>query len=101
MRAVGRTSDGGRLVMLLTNRWLINSVSGHGAGPARHIYTCCLPVCCCACAGEEPGEIDLFVRELVSPNMTRRTLPYLLFLQGAGKGLGPAARRRSRWGCHR
>lgn len=33
-------------------------------------------------SGETAGEIDLFVRELVSPNNARRQQPYLLYLQG-------------------
>lgn len=32
--------------------------------------------------GRLPGEMDLFVRELVSPSNVRRHLPYLLYLQG-------------------
>ncbi|KAJ9527044.1 hypothetical protein QJQ45_025249 [Haematococcus lacustris] len=34
-------------------------------------------------SGEHPGEVEVFVRELVSPShATRKDLPYLLFLQG-------------------
>lgn len=34
-------------------------------------------------SGKVSGEIDLFVRELASPNASRRSQSYLLYLQGA------------------
>jgi hypothetical protein len=33
-------------------------------------------------SGEQPGEITLFVREVVAPVNARRQQPYLLYLQG-------------------
>lgn len=41
-------------------------------------------------SGEVEGELDLFVREVVTPNnVNRRDLPYLLYLQGERRGLAP------------
>lgn len=34
--------------------------------------------------GEMQGEIDLFVREVVSPTQAKRGVPFLLFIQGGG-----------------
>jgi hypothetical protein len=42
--------------------------------------------------GALPGTIKLFVRELVTPSNVRRSLPAILYLQGAPRGGGGRAR---------
>ncbi|KAL6758379.1 Alpha/Beta hydrolase protein [Haematococcus lacustris] len=49
-------------------------------------------------SGEHPGEVEVFVRELVSPShATRKDLPYLLFLQGGPGFESPRPCEASGW----
>mmetsp|Transcript_14470 Transcript_14470/g.31400 ORF Transcript_14470/g.31400 Transcript_14470/m.31400 type:complete len:517 (+) Transcript_14470:56-1606(+) len=57
-----------------------------------HYFTTCLDY-----SGEVPGEIQLFVREVVSPNQAKRGLPYLLFLQGGPGFESPRPTEASAW----
>lgn len=43
-------------------------------------------------SGRTSGEINVFVRELVTPNNARRSLPAILYLQGAA---GSGARKQT------
>ncbi|KIY94475.1 hypothetical protein MNEG_13488 [Monoraphidium neglectum] len=48
-------------------------------------------------SGRVPGEISIFVRELVSPSNTRRSLPAILYLQGGPGFESPRPCEASGW----
>jgi len=48
-------------------------------------------------SGEEPGEIELFVREVTTPVNATRKLPYLLYLQGGPGFESPRPTEASGW----